>query len=123
MVKDLTAVSWTPRLEAQLEEILIRNAFDFKATAKDFQRYLNSDSNPDVVQTLFFKIDAKTLQLKWTDIEIRKHVIPQMQQDTKAANEAVPDEALEDDLPPLETAESHEAETDRKAPSPEKEES
>ena len=30
MVKDLTAVSWTPGLEAKLEEMLIRNAFDFK---------------------------------------------------------------------------------------------
>lgn len=25
-----------------------------------------------------FKIDAKTLQLRWTDIEIRRHVIPKM---------------------------------------------
>ena len=79
MVKDLTAVQWTPVLESHLEESLIRNAFDFKSTAKDFQRYLNSPENPDVIQTLFFKIDAKTLQLKWTDIEIRKHVIPAMQ--------------------------------------------
>ena len=30
MVKDLTAVSWTPNVEGKLEEILIRNAFDFK---------------------------------------------------------------------------------------------
>jgi len=30
MVKDLTAVQWSPGLEARLEEILIRNAFDFK---------------------------------------------------------------------------------------------
>ena len=40
---------------------------------------MNSSDNPDEVQSLFFKIDAKTLQLKWTDIEIRKHVIPDMQ--------------------------------------------
>ena len=36
MVKDLTAVSWTPALEAKLEEMLIRNAFDFKQAGKEF---------------------------------------------------------------------------------------
>jgi len=76
MVKDLTGVQWTPALEAKLEEILIRNAFEFKQAAKDLQRYLNAPDCPDSMQTVFFKIDSKTLQLKWTDIEIRKHVIP-----------------------------------------------
>ena len=78
MVKDLTGLSWTPRVEAKLEEMLINNAFDFNATAKEFQRYLNSAENPDCMPTCFFKIDAKPLQMKWTDIEIRKHVIPNM---------------------------------------------
>ncbi len=36
MVKDLTGVQWTPALEGKLEEILIRNAFEFKQAAKDF---------------------------------------------------------------------------------------
>ena len=36
MVKDLTAVEWTPKLEAQLEDILIRNAFEFKQASRDF---------------------------------------------------------------------------------------
>ena len=36
MVKDLTAVRWTPALEGKLEEMLIRNAFDFKQAAKEF---------------------------------------------------------------------------------------
>jgi hypothetical protein len=30
-----------------------------------------------------FKIDAKTLQLRWTDIEIRRHVIPKMLEEKK----------------------------------------
>ena len=99
MVKDLSAVQWCPRLESMLEEILIRNAFDFKSTAKEFQRYLNSPNNPDQIQTLFFKIESRTLQLKWTDIEIRKHVIPNMQKERQEEE----DEAnVEDDLPPLE---------------------
>lgn len=33
-----------------------------------------------------FKIDSKTLQLRWTDIEIRRHVIPKMIE-TKELNE------------------------------------
>ena len=36
MVKDLTAVPWTPNVESNLEDILIRNAFDFKLAAKEF---------------------------------------------------------------------------------------
>jgi len=47
MVKDLTAVQWSPALEAKLEEMLIRNAFDFKSAAKEFQRYLNSPDSTD----------------------------------------------------------------------------
>jgi hypothetical protein len=33
---DLSQVKWTPKLELTLEEILIRNQFDFKLTAKEF---------------------------------------------------------------------------------------
>ena len=132
MVKDLSAVQWCPRLEMKLEEILIRNAFDFKSTAKDFQRYINSSDNPDQIQTLFFRIDSRTLQLKWTDIEIRKHVIPKMQKDHQEEEEEA---NLEDDLPPLEKPSVKQDELlprekqvgrvpnrdspDRKAPSPE----
>ena len=47
MVKDLTGVQWTPALEAKLEEILLRNAFELKQAAKDFQWFLNSPDNPD----------------------------------------------------------------------------
>ena len=61
MVKDLTAVQWSPRIEGKLEEMLISNAFDFGATAKEFQRFLNSPENPDAMPTAYFKIDAKPL--------------------------------------------------------------
>ena len=70
--------------------------------------------------TVFFKIDAKTLQLKWTDIEIRKHVIPQMQQEHKDEAEALSDESVEDDLPPLDDQADQAPASDSKAPSPEK---
>ena len=42
-----------------------------------------------------FKIDAKTLQLRWTDIEIRKHVMPSMET-------ATVDDFDDKDLQPIE---------------------
>ena len=46
---------------------------------------------------VFYKIDAKTLQLKWTDIEIRRHVIPTLSKEEKS--DSVEDD--EEELPPL----------------------
>ena len=68
---------------------------------------MNDGSNLDSLRTVFYKIDAKTLQLKWTEIEVRKHVMPQMQQENSAVGVAGDDdeEGLEDDLPPLEQLE------------------
>jgi len=51
-------VRWTPRLEATLEEILIKDYFDFKNTAKEFQRVLNRDEG---TTNSVYKIDSKTL--------------------------------------------------------------
>jgi len=46
-------------------------------TAKEFQRYLN------VVEdgANFYILDTKTIMHKWTDIEIRKHVLPKMNEE------------------------------------------
>ena len=98
-VRDLNQVRWTPRLEVTLEEMLIRNQFDFKATSKEFQRVLNRDEGTN---TVMFKIDYKTLKIRCIDIEIRRHVMPQMQQshfeeDGKAAEA----QQVDDDFPPL----------------------
>lgn len=99
MVKDLTAVPWTPNVEGKLEDILIRAAFNFKKAARAFQRFMNDSSNPDSMQTVFYRIDAKTLQLKWTEIEVRKHVIPNMhQQNSGAGNGAEEEDEDEDGL-------------------------
>ena len=47
-------------MESDLEEMLVRNQFDFKAVAKEFQRHLNSKEIADSSND-FYKIDAKTL--------------------------------------------------------------
>ena len=75
--------------------MLIRNQFDFKTVSKEFERYLNK--NEITEENTCFKIDPKTLQLRWTDIEIRRHVIPQIaeQRDIENADDS------DEDLPPL----------------------
>jgi hypothetical protein len=72
-VKSLNDVKWTPVLEVKLEELLIEKQFDFNRAALDFSALLNKD-----LATCFseFRIDAKALQLKWTDIEIRRYIMP-----------------------------------------------
>ncbi len=98
-VKSLSDVKWTPVLEAKLEELLIERQFDFNRTALDFSAVLNKD-----LATCFseFRIDAKALQLKWTDIEIRRYIMPQMHQQRTAQRETQP-AAEDEELPPLET--------------------
>lgn len=73
--KSLNEIKWTPKLEVQLEEILVSSGFDFNNAAKEFCRVLNRD---EATTYSMFKFDGKALQLKWTDIEIRRHVIPKM---------------------------------------------
>jgi hypothetical protein len=48
-----------------------------------------------------FKIDAKTLQLRWTDIEIRRHVIPKMIETNKLSEESKLD-SDDEELAPFE---------------------
>lgn len=87
---------WTPKLEANLEEMLIRNQFDFKTASKEFERYLNKNEISE--ENTCFMIDAKTLQLRWTDVEIRRHVIPQIAEQRDIDNA---DDSDDEDLPPL----------------------
>jgi len=95
---NLSQVRWTPKLEVTLEEILIRNQFDFKCSAKEFERFLNKNEQKD--KSAMFKIDGKTLQLRWTDIEIRRHVIPKMIETNRLAEEVAADD--DEDLAPFE---------------------
>ena len=62
---------WTSDYEELLEELLIKHSFDFRAASRDFVKEINKDE-----QENFYSIDAKTLQLRWTDIEIRKYRLP-----------------------------------------------
>lgn len=81
--------------------MLLRNAFDFVATAKEFQRHLNSNELADSSND-FYKIDSKTLQLKWTDIEIRRHVIPTLNKSEERKDDEDDEQGDDDELPPLE---------------------
>lgn len=59
---------WTSEYEDMLEDLLIKHSFDFRAASRDFIKEINSEE-----QENFYTIDVKTLQLRWTDIEIRKY--------------------------------------------------
>lgn len=63
---------WTPENEAELEEILIKNSFDFRSTTREFCKHINKGDENN-----FYELDVKTVQLRWTDIEIRKHRLNQ----------------------------------------------
>lgn len=51
----------------------MKNFFDFNATAKEFSRTINANVDEDK----WYAVDAKSLQLRWTDIEIRKYRLHQ----------------------------------------------
>ena len=65
---------WTQEFEDILEELLIKHQFDFKVAAREFVKIINKDS-PE----LFFTVDARQLQIRWTDIEIRKYRLPEQE--------------------------------------------
>ena len=59
---------WNQENEELLEQILMKHYFDFHAAAKEFSKTVNENLN-----SVWYNIDAKSLQLRWTDIEIRKY--------------------------------------------------
>lgn len=70
---------WTDANEKLLEEVLMKHYFDFNGAAKEFTRIINDQSSDESYQ-----IDAKSLQLRWTDIEIRKYRLPQASSPSKS---------------------------------------
>eukprot|EP00347_Sterkiella_histriomuscorum_P004474 403360327 len=106
--KQIIPFKWTPEYEDILENILMKNFFDFNAAAKEFSRYLNEK----VEEGKWYQVDAKSLQLRWTDIEIRKYRLHQAnnQQNDQSPrrkadqgyNEQEDNEEDDEGLPPLE---------------------
>ena len=90
------AFKWTPEYEEELEEILIRHMFDFRVATRQFCKYINKD-DPDN----FFELDVKTVQLRWTDIEIRKYRL----NNPAASAASYPDD--DDDLPEIQEESKH----------------
>ena len=67
---------WSPKSEEELEDTLIRHQFDFRTAARAFAKLINKNDPQK-----FYEIDVKTLQLRWTDIEIRKYRLNTMPQE------------------------------------------
>ena len=56
----------------------MKNFFDFHASAKEFSKIINENfSISEGQEKVWYNIDAKSLQLRWTDIEIRKYRLNQ----------------------------------------------
>jgi len=79
--------------------MLVKNQFDFKSSAKEFERQLNKAEA--AANKTMFRIDAKTLQLRWTDIEIRRHVMPKMRKEEEQKRNDSQQDDDDDELPPL----------------------
>jgi len=50
----------------------MKHMFDFKSASKEMDELINKPGNLE-----YFEINPKVLQLKWTDIEVRKYRIKQ----------------------------------------------
>ena len=62
----------------------MKHHFDFKVACREFTKEVNKDN-----KDFFYMVDAKQLQVRWTDIEIRKFRLPehQLEDDTCNLNE------------------------------------
>lgn len=70
VIKTLADVKWTTELEQSLEDALIDAEFNFDQAAKAVERKLNRELGDNFTT---YKVDAKAMQFKWTEIEIRQH--------------------------------------------------
>ena len=73
----------------------MKNYFDFNKSAKEFSSIVNSEENK-----VWYQIDSKALQLRWTDIEIRNHRMPKFNDEEHKGQEN--EDENDDSLPPLE---------------------
>jgi hypothetical protein len=69
IILGLKDVKWTPKKEAMLESLLLDYGFCFIQSAKEFNRLCNRDDGTNQTE---FRIDPKELQIKWTEIEMRR---------------------------------------------------
>ena len=65
-----TPFSWTSEAEEKLEEILISCCFDFELATKKFAQEMNKAA---AKEGKVYTLTEKNVQLRWTDIEIRKY--------------------------------------------------
>ena len=56
----------------------MKHHFDFKGASREFVKEVNKDNRDE-----FFAIDAKQLQHRWTDVEIRRYRLPEQERQTK----------------------------------------
>ncbi len=88
-------LKWKDTYENKLEELLVKWEFDFEEVAKEFRSYLRREE-----PLTRYEVSERTLQVKWTDIEIKVVPITQKYR-MKEIRSQEPEEALEEaeDMP------------------------
>mmetsp|Transcript_18846 Transcript_18846/g.18514 ORF Transcript_18846/g.18514 Transcript_18846/m.18514 type:complete len:384 (-) Transcript_18846:24-1175(-) len=91
---------WDEFYENKLEEILIQHMFDFTKAAHEFSSMVNNFEDDSPENRFYYEINPKILQMKWTDVEIKKYRIVEFTKDKEDQ-----EEDSEEDLPPLDAFE------------------
>jgi hypothetical protein len=87
---------WTEFYEDKLEELLIKHMFDFIRAAQEFSAMVNNFDDENEQNKFYYEITPKILQMKWTDVEIKKYRIHEFTKD----KEDLDDEESEDEEVP-----------------------
>jgi hypothetical protein len=90
---------WTEVYENKLEELLIKHMFDFIKSAQEFSEMVNNFEDETQTDRFYYEISPKILQMKWTDVEIKKYRIHEFTKE----REDVDEESDEEELPDIET--------------------
>jgi len=85
---------WTEYYENKLEELLITHMFDFIKAAYEFSSIVNNFEDENV--RFYYEITPKILQMKWTDVEIKKYRIHEFTKDQEEDFDDQKDEVMPD---------------------------
>ena len=91
---------WDEFYENKLEELLIQHMFDFVKAAQEFSAMVNNFDDDSPENRFYYEITPKILQMKWTDVEIKKYRILEF---TKNEKDEESKSESDEDLPDIDT--------------------
>lgn len=72
---------WTEFYEGKLEELLVNHMFDFITASHEFSAMVNNFEDETREDKFYYEITPKILQMKWTDVEIKKYRMHELTKD------------------------------------------